>query len=266
MSRLAEWLAFAKTVTKVMYDPEIKYPAAALAYYAFVSFIPLLLLVLAVFGRQVAVEVYSRLPRFVTPNTQQLIYESLTTASGRTGAAVLAIVVLAWGGANVAAGFLTVVRRVEALTGQPLFRQVRDGAVVLGTLTLAMLAILLVSMLLTVFSAGFVGVLTGFVVLLVVLTVTLVPLYYVPSRAMASPSSALPGALATAFGWTVLHAAIRVYSANAAQYAIYGVLSGIIIILTAIYLAAMSLMMGAVVNAVLATDGDVLSADSAKPA
>jgi membrane protein len=265
MRRLAEWLAFAKTVTTVMYEPEIKYPAAALAYYAFVSFIPLLLLVLAVFGRQVAVEVYSRLPRFVTPNAQQLIYESLTTASGRTGAAVLAVVVLAWGGANVAVGFLTVVRRAEGLTEQPLSGQVRDGAVVLGTLTLAMLAIVLLSMLSAVFSAGPVGVLAGFVVLLVVLTGTLVPLYYVPSRVMASPSSALPGALATAFGWTVLHAAIRVYSANATQYAIYGVLSGIIIILTAIYLAAVSLMMGVVVNAVLATDGDALPGDSPNP-
>jgi membrane protein len=44
------------------------------------------------------------------------------------------------------------------------------------------------------------------------------------------------------------------YVVNAAQYAIYGVLSGIILMLTSIYLAAVVLMVGLVVNAVLAAE------------
>lgn len=256
----------AKAVAEVMYEPEIKYPATALAYYAFISFIPLLLFVVVLFGQEVALEVYTRLPRFVTPNTQQLIYEALTTARGRAGAAVLAVVVLTWGGGNVAAAYLTAVKRIERLADRPRHVLVREGAVVLVTLTLAALAVLLVSMVLAVFSAGPVGVLTGFLVLLVVLTVTLVPLYYVPSRLMTTPSKALPGALTTAFGWTVLHTGIQVYSANAGQYAIYGILSGVIIILTTIYLGALVLMMGVVVNAVLATETDARPADGAAPA
>lgn len=262
MSRLSASLTFTKTVTKLLSEPRIKYPAAALAYYGFVSFIPLLLLGIALFGRQVSVDVYTRLPRFVTPSTRQLINEALTTASGRTGAGVLAVVVLVWSGANVAAGFLTVVRRVEGPADGSLSSQLGHGAVVLGMLTLALLAMLLVSMLLAVFSAGPLGVLVGFLVLLVVLTVTLVPLYYIPSRELASPSAALPGALTTAGGWTVLHAGIQIYAVNAAQYAIYGVLSGIIVILTSTYFAAAVLMVGVVVNAVLRTDPDELPATS----
>ena len=261
MGRLAESVAFTKTVTKILAEPEIKYPAAALAYYGFVSFIPLLLLGLAVFGRQVSVEVYTRLPRFVTPNTRQLIYEALTTASGKTGAAVLAVLVLVWAGVNVAAGFLTVVERIEEPYDHPLSIKVRHGAVVLGMLTLALLAMIFVSMLLAVFSAGPLGVLAGGGILVIVLTVTLVPLYYVPSRVLVSPSAALPGAFATAGGWTVLHAGLQVYAANAAQYAIYGVLSGIIIILTALYIGALTLLTGVVVNAIL-VDSDVLPAET----
>lgn len=261
MSRLAESLAFTKTVTKLLSDPLIKYPAAALAYYGFVSFIPLLLLGIALFGRQVAVDVYTRLPRFVTPSTQQLINEALTSASGRAGAGVLAVLVLVWCAANVAAGFLTVVRRVEGPADRSLSSRLGHGAVVLGMLTLALLAMVLVSMLLAVFSAGPLGVLMGFLILLAVLTVTLVPLYYVPSRVLATPSAALPGALATAGGWAVLHAGIQIYAANAAQYAIYGVLGGVIIILTTLYIGAMILMLGVVVNAVNATDAVVLPAE-----
>lgn len=262
MARLAESLNFVKTVARVMYEFDIKYPATALAYYTFVSFVPLLLLVFAVVGRQFALEVYTRAPRFVTPDMQQILYEAVTTASGRVGAAVLAVVALAWSGANVAIGFLTVVERVEATTTErPLAIQVRDATVVLVTLGLAMLALILLSALLAVLAAGFLGVLVGFVVLLGVLTVTFLPLYYVPSRVVGSVPAAFPGALTTACGWTVIHAGVQFYAANAAQYAIYGVLSGIIIILTSSYLAAVILMMGVVVNTVFASDTDALLAN-----
>jgi membrane protein len=232
--------------------------AAALAYYAFISFIPLLLLGIAVVGRQLSVDLYTRLPGFVTPETRQLIDEALTTASGRTGAAVLAVVVLVWAGANIAAGFLTVVDRVEEPSDRRLSTQLRHGAVVLGMFTIALFATVLVSILLAEFSAGPIGMIAGVAVLLVVLTVTLVPLYYVPSRVLATPSAALPGALVTAGGWTVLHTGIQVYAANAAQYAIYGVLSGIIIILTTLYLGAIVLVQEVVVNTVTVHDADAL--------
>lgn len=264
MARLAESLALVKTVARVMYEYDIKYPATALAYYTFVSFVPLLLLGFALVGRQFALEVYTRSPRFVTPATQQLIYEAMTTAAGQAGAALLAVVVLAWSGANVAVGFLTVIERVEEVTDRTMAIQVRDAIVVLGTLSLAIIAILLLSMLLAVFSAGVLGTLAGFAVLPGVLTLTLLPLYYVPSRVVASVQAALPGALTTAFGWTIIHAGVQFYAANATQYAVYGVLSGIIIILTSTYIAAIILMMGVVINAVIAGDTDAVFADATK--
>ena len=258
MARRAEWVASAKAVAGIAYESDIRYIATSLAYYAFISLMPVLLLFFVVFGRQLAGIISASEAQFLTPDTQRLVYESLTTATGRTAATVLSVVVLAWSGANVGVGFLTVVERIEAATEQPLGRQVYEAMVVLVTLSATILVVITQSVFLALFSTGLLSVVAGFGVLFVALTVTLLPLYFVPSRVATSPQDALPGAITTAIGWTVLHAAIQFFVANASQYAIYGVLSGLILILTSTYVAAVVLMLGVVVNAVLATETDEL--------
>lgn len=252
MGRLAEYVGVARTVAHVTHDCQVKYPAAALAYYGFVSFVPLLLFVFAVVGQQFAMEVAARAPRFLTPAARQLVYEALTTASGRAGAVLLAAGVLGWSGANVAVDFLTVVERVEDAPTGSLAEQLRDGVVVLGALSLAIVTIVLTNVLFAGVADGPLGALAEFAVLFLALAVTFVPLYYAPSGVVTSPRGAMPGAVTTAAGWTVLHAAVQFYAGSAAQYAIYGVLSGVIVILTSLYLAAVVLMVGVVVNATLA--------------
>lgn len=249
-------LDFAKTVARATYELDIRYPAIAIAYSAFVSFIPLLMIIFIGLGRQVSLEVYTGSARFVTPETQQLIFEALTTASGRTGTLLLSIGAISWGAKNVAIGFLTVIERVEEPPEPPLGTQLRNSVIVLATLSVAILAIFLQSVILAVASPGLLETVLGFLGLLVVLTVTFLPLYYIPSQVVTSPAAALPGALTTAAGWTILHAGVQFYTENAAQYAIYGVASGIIIILTTTYLAAAVLLMGVIVNANLASETD----------
>lgn len=258
MTKLTEWLSTAGVVTRIAYDSDIRYIATSLAYYAFIALMPVLLLVFILFGRQLARTVSTAQAQFLTPDTQQLLYQALTTASGRTAATVLSVAVLAWSGANVAVGFLTVVERIEAAAERALGRQVYDGVTVLGTLSVAIVVVLVQSVFLALYSTGLASVVVGFAALFVALTVAFLPLYLVPSRVTGSATDALPGAVTTALGWTVLHAAIQFYATNAGQYAIYGVLSGILLILTSTYLAAIVLMVGVVVNAVLATDPDDL--------
>jgi len=256
MARVAEWLDFCKTVARLTYESDIRYLATAVAYYGFVSLVPLLLIVVAVVGWRFASDVSARSTELVTPDAQQLLSASLTTASGRTGAVVLSVAVLAWGGANVATGFLTAFERLEAATGGSLSVQLRDAAVVLVSLSLAVLVVLFGTVVPAVLSGSLLAILVGSALLLAVLTVTFLPLYYVPSRVAGSLSAALPGALTAALGWTLIYAGIQFYAVNAGQYAVYGVLSGIILILTSIYLAAVVLMVGVVVNTVLAADAD----------
>lgn len=188
MGRLSESVDYGTTVLRITYESDIRYLATSFAYYMFLSFIPLLVLVVAGVGWQFASSVSTPPAQFLTPDAQQLVYDALTTASGRTAAAVLSILVLAWGGANVATGVLATVERIETASERSLSGQVRDAAVVLSALSLATLAILLQSLVLAVFSSGILGVLVGFAILLVVLTVAFLPLYYVPSGEHSSTS------------------------------------------------------------------------------
>ena len=251
--RLGRALDAVVTVVKVAYEKDVRYPAAAMAYYAFVSFVPALLLVFAVVGEQVISEVETALPQFLTLEARRLVYEATTTASGQAGGSVLAAAVIAWSGANVATDFQTVVERVEESGEKSLREQLRDAVVVVASLGLAILVILLTSLLFTLPPEGSFA---GLVILFIALTVAFVPLYYVPSTVLPSPEAALPGAITAAFGWTLIHTAVLFYAANAAQYAIYGVLSGIIIILTSLYIAASILMTGVIVNATMVDRAD----------
>ncbi|MFC6726246.1 YhjD/YihY/BrkB family envelope integrity protein, partial [Halobium palmae] len=113
--------------------------------------------------------------------------------------------------------------------------------------------------------AGLLVGVAGFVGLWVALSLAFLPMYYVPSEAVTSPRGALPGAVTASFGWALLHAVFHFYSTHAGQYAVYGVLSGIVVLLTGLYLAASLLLIGIVVNAQVAERYGDRDADARDP-
>lgn len=240
---------FVAVVVRTSLEENIRYPAAALAYYGFVSFVPLLVLVFAAAGGRLSAEFSRAVPQFVTPAVRELVERSVTTAAGRTGAGVFAVLVLGWSSASLVGDLLTVIERVEGDSEATLGTQIRDGLVILGSLGTAILAVVGISILFAALPTSPFVELAGFAGLWFALVVSFVPLYYVPSGAVTSPTAALPGAVTAAFGWAALHTFFRYYATNAGQYAIYGVLSGVIIILTGLYLAASILLIGVIVNA-----------------
>jgi len=257
---LSDAVAVVLSVARLADEHDIKYPAAALAYYGFVSVLPLLVVVLAVVGDTAAGAVYAGTPQLLAPEPRRLVAESLRTATGRTGASVLALVAFSWCGVNVAADFLTVVGRVEGAPRRPRTERVRDALAVLSSLAVAVALVVLTGGVFAQLPADSSLLLGWPVALVVALVVAFLPLYYVPSRVVSSLSAALPGALTAAAGWTLLISIVRVYADTAAQYALYGVLSGLIVALTSFYLAAAALMLGVVVNAMYADGATLLPA------
>lgn len=249
MGRLADGAAFLAALARIAREEDIRYPAAALAYYAFVSFVPLLVLVFAVVGERLALELSRSVPRFLTPEVYRLVDESVETASGRSGTGLLAVVVLVWSGANVVGDVRTVVERVEGAVGDSFRHRVRDGVVILGGLVMAMVAIVATSALFQFPTDALLSGLVGILVLWGALAAAFLPLYYVPSGLVTSPAGAFPGTILASFGWTAVHTGIQFYALHAGRYAIYGVLSGIIVVLTSLYLAAVLLLTGIIVNA-----------------
>lgn len=248
MERLDDWRALVVSVVRTVRDEEIRYPAAALAYYAFVSFVPLLALVIAVLGDRFTAELERTAPQFVTPQVQQLVERSLITASTRVVAGVIAVLVLVWSSLNIVRDIRTVFERIEGDRPESLRTNVRDVIAVLGSLGSAIVVIVLTSIVFEMVPESLFLDSIGFLLLWALLTLAFVPLYYVPSDVVTSPTGALPGAVTTGLGWTSIHSFILFYAGNAGQYAVYGVLSGVIIILTSLYFAASMLLTGIVIN------------------
>ena len=257
MRRSTHAFEVALTIGQMVEKHDVKYPAAALAYYTFVSQIPLLILVVAVISDQLVRQIQTTTPDFLTPAAQRLLSEALVTASGRAWAALLAVGVLVWSGANIVIGFQTVVNRVEHTPRESLRTQLHDASSIIGSFGLVIVAIILTNSVFALLPLGRVLSYSKPLVQFGTLTIAFLPLYYAPSRVVTSLTEALPGALTAAIGWTVLLTAISFYAANASRYAIYGVLSGIIIILTSFYLGAIILMIGVIVNTVITDTDDI---------
>lgn len=248
MRRVGDAVAFSRAVAVTAYRKEIRYPAAALAYYAFVSFVPLLLLVVAVLGEQLTEQLARISPTFLTPEVSELIDRSLQTATQRLVTTFLSIPVLLWSGVSVVGDTRAVISRVEGGNRAGVRIWLHDAVGILGSLGLAILAITTTTVLFAYTTTGVFAFVGAFVSLWLLLVIAFVPIYTLPSSVVTSPRESLPGAATTALCWTAIHTTIQFYAINAGQFSIYGVLSGVIIILTSLYLAAVTLLNGFIVN------------------
>ena len=240
---------------------QVTFIAASLAYYAFVSLLPLLLLAVAaasLFGGQeladaVAVQVSATLGE----QAGALVVDALTSSAGRGGATVISLLVLLWSGLKLFRGLdvaFATVYRVPQPGG--LLRQLLDGLTALVAVTVGVVLTVVVGAAIARVESvlPFVPLVNvvGTLVLVLSLTLSLFPLYYVLPDEPVRAREALPGALFAAVGWTALQTGFRVYAANAATYQAYGVLGGALLLVTWLYFGGLILLIGGVLNAVLA--------------
>ncbi|QCC52032.1 YihY/virulence factor BrkB family protein [Halapricum salinum] len=248
MGLVGDAASFLKAVALTAYREEIRYPAAALAYYGFVSFVPLLLLVVAVLGDQLTTQLARIAPTFLTPEVSDLIDQSLQTATHRISAGLLAVFVLVWSGVNFVGDVRAVVERIEGESRAGVHAWIRDAIGILGSIGAAILTITTTTVIFAYTGRGPLDFVAAFGSLWLLLTIMFLPLYVLPSTAITKSRDALPGATTTAFCWTVIHTGIQFYAINAGQFSVYGVLSGVLLILTSLYLAAATLFTGFIVN------------------
>jgi len=112
----------------------VTFLAAAIAYYAFVSLIPALLLLVvvatAVFGEAIAVELLAAAAGdFLTPAGQEAVAGAISSAGGRTGASVIGVAVLLWSTLKVFRGLDTAFAELYGVKEPPDFvKQLADAA------------------------------------------------------------------------------------------------------------------------------------------
>jgi membrane protein len=87
--------------------------------------------------------------------------------------------------------------------------------------------------------------------LFVSLLVALLPLYALLPPGRLRVREVLPGALVAATGWVLLRFGFELYAVYAAEYQVYGVLGALLLFITWLYIGALTVLIGAVVNVVV---------------
>ncbi|WP_430503894.1 YhjD/YihY/BrkB family envelope integrity protein [Haloparvum sp. PAK95] len=261
-SDIASLVSTVRQVVSLVQSGRVTFLAAGVAYYAFISLIPALLLLVVVastvFGEAFAATVLAATRQFLAPAGQEAITTAVASAEGRGGATVFGVIVLLWSTLKVFRGLDTAfleVYGVEADVG--FLAQLRDATTVAVGLGVGLAAMVVVG---TVVAAVDVGPLVDVVSILLLpalLTLVFLPIYYVLPYPLVTLREALPGAVVAAVGWTALQAIFQLYAAGAEQYQVYGVIGGILLLVTWLYVAALVVIVGAVVNVVLSERQEV---------
>ena len=245
-----------REVLALVQTQQLPFLAAAIAYYAFLSVVPLLVVALAaatiVAGDELATEVVTSLDRFLTPEAADLLETTLVEAPGRGGVTLLGTALLLWGALRVFRGLDIAFSRVYNTTARKsLAAQVRDAGLVLLAVGVAAGATTVGGALLSRGPLGLAG-LGGPVGLAVVLPVVFFPLYYVFPAGDVTVREAVPGSVLAGFGWTLLGTVFGVYASQAGSLQLYGVLGGVLLLLVWFYFAGLVLLLGVALNALLA--------------
>jgi len=256
--RVNRTLAVGWTLLTVVRESQLALLAAAIAYYAFASLLPLFLVVLtvasAVGGDALAEAVVTQLSGALTPSGESLVRNALTNASGRGSVTAVGLAILLWSGLKLFRGLDTAFSMVYGTEQSvTLLTQARNAVTALVAVGAAIGALVIAAV-----AAGVLGLSTAGIPTVIglpfVLTVAFLPLYYIFPDVDMTLRDAVPGAVFAAVGWTVLSAAFQVYAAGARSAALYGILGAVLLLVTWFYVGGIVLLLGAVLNGVLAGD------------
>ncbi len=250
-------LSTAKQVVDTAQDKQITFLAASVAYYAFVSLLPALLLLLVaastIAGDAFAEQLVGLTQEFLTPAGEDAIEGAIADAPGRGGATVVGVGVLGWSTLKVFraldTAFLSIYGQIETSS---FVGELKDATAVLIGIGVGVAVMIAAGTVLAALPLGPGSRIVSIVALPAVLTVAFLPMYRQFPNPPIPVREALPGALFAGVGWTLLQAGFQIYAAGAGQYEAYGVIGGILLLVTWLYFAAIIVILGAVLNAVLA--------------
>ena len=254
--RLLDEVSTVRSVINLARQQNLTYMAAAVAYYAFVSVLPLLLLTVAVTsfigGDLLADRVIDLIGQQLSASGQQEVGQILTDSAGQGAASLVGFLLLTWSSLRLFRGLNQGVEEMYPnVPDSSLLEQFRDTFIVGTGLVFAITLVVVVNIVFSVSSLNvpLANVLST-VALVVVLTLALLPMYYVLPPVNTSVREILVGAVVAALGWVLLQAGFTVYVSNAGQYGAYGIIGTMLLFVTWLYFASLIVLLGAAVNAV----------------
>ncbi|MFC4439337.1 MULTISPECIES: YihY/virulence factor BrkB family protein [Natrialbaceae] len=258
----------ARDVVSVVREHNVTFMAGSIAHAAFLSILPLLLLLFVVvgaIGNEYLTEQITVMAReHLSPAGEGLVFEALTHASDRAGASLIGVASLLWGMLRIFRGLNTAFDELYG-GGQSSFQEkVLDGVVVFAVILIATVGAGFVAATLAAVDQPIVEAATPFA-LFAGLTVAFFPMYYVFPDPGLTVREALPGTIVAAAGWVLLEAVFGVYVGFVDTVGTYETLGAVILLLVWLYGNALVLLVGAAVNVVLggyhAADGGEFGTD-----
>jgi membrane protein len=264
MSR-SRWIELVRDVMDVARERQLSVKSAGLAYHAFNTLVPLVILVLVgatlVDAFEPLLEGIANAFELEDVLTDEMLEEAAGDSGAQLRAAVLALVILLWSAARlfqaVNSAFTDVYDSRDDQSYVGSVATVTAVTVVNATLVTltVVLAVVLVSVVGVSFPArtdGLLAAIGSAVALAILLPVVFFPMYYLFPQVDVSVREVLPGTVFAALSWTVLALSFRVYVATSESVALFGIAGAILLILTWVYFGGFFLLLGSILNAVLA--------------
>ncbi|MFU8867224.1 YihY/virulence factor BrkB family protein [Natronococcus sp.] len=263
--RGSRWLEVGRYVAAVARERQISVKSAGLAYHAFNTLVPLVILVLVGATLVDALEPILEGVAETFGLEDALADADLEEVAGDRGdrirAALLALAILLWSAARafqaINSAFTGIYgsREHQSYVGSvTTVTLVTAVNTLLATVTIALGVVLVgvVGVSLPVQAGGLLAAVGSAIGLLVALPLVFFPMYYLFPQTDVSVREVLPGTAFAAVTWAALAVGFRIYIATSESVALFGIAGAILLILTWVYLGALCLLVGAVVNAVLA--------------
>ncbi|MFB6219997.1 MAG: YihY/virulence factor BrkB family protein, partial [Halolamina sp.] len=254
--RLTRGVTLGRAVLHEARKEKVTFIAGSLAYHAFISLLPLLVLLLVAIttlGNDALESGFLALVRaLLSPGGRdvavtELFVSELRSAGESTGLSLIGGAVLLWGTMRIFRSLDTAFSDIyETERANSFLDQLGDAGLVLAVFAAAVTVAGLLERSLPP-GTGFTG-----LALTAGLAATLYPMYYVFPDTDVTVLEVLPGTLFAAGALTALESLFSVYLAASGSSADSGIISGVLVLLTWLYFSGLILLLGAVVNAVLA--------------
>ena len=235
----------------------VPFLAGSLAYHVFLLLGPLLVVLLVVasaIGGESTVAYLVEFSRpFLTGRGRALLADAVRNSARHTGVVVLGLGVVVWSLLRIFRGLDVVFARIYGTdTHESFVDQIRDGLVAVFAVAVGVTTILAAGAVTVIFPWRPLVRVLNVIVLLAVLAALFFPLYYVVPNVEVTAREAAPGTAVAAGGWLVFHLLFGFYATHQVALRSYGVLGVMLSLLIWLYASMFILLLGAVINAVLA--------------
>lgn len=238
-------------------DENLTVMAAGLAYHAFNSLIPALLLAFAGVAYAGGLTDLSPLLAETTGTSTGVVRGHLeqlgSNRAGQLRAVVIAGLIFVWSSGRLFGSMRSAFEEVYGTSESNRRAEfVVNVAVAFATMAAAVVAITVLGVALKTVLSGALFWLVMPVLLVVVLFVVFFPMYYLFPHSSVDVREAIPGAVFAAVTWALSGLGFRLYATTSQSVQLYGLAGGLLLFLTWLYVGGFVLLLGVILNGVVA--------------